>query len=228
MAAIRVNLEDKARIERKIRGMFSGMADDFQEVGKVGAEGIVRTTLAGIAEGDAAFPAYSKAYQELLAAVGGKSRQVVDLRGVFYPSGAGPRGLNTPNLALRSKRSRSYLKRGATRQAYITVTLPGGRTFLAKTKLTRPALGLTDKLSEMSLDLIQVETTDTTLRIIYEPRRKAYMVWHQEGRGNLPVRKWFSVQKAGVWFAMVDALERLIAARVAWFNDQSQLGNSPP
>lgn len=218
------------RVDDKLARFFDNMAPDLKLVGETGAEAIVRTTLAGIGEDDEAFAPYSRVYQEIIEAVGGKPQQTVNLRGLFYHEGQ-------QRKRYRSDASRQ--REGEGRQAYIGVRFDartldsqaaGGRAqidFTARTGVTRPQLGLTDPRSEMSLDLIRVESTDDSLSIIYSPREKPYMVSHQTGSGNAPARPWFSVRKRAVWEAMHATMATIIKSRGQWFNDHSQGGNPP-
>jgi hypothetical protein len=212
---VQYNPDDFKRITSKLGAVLTGMKPDFEFVGGRGAEAIVQTTLAGIGEGDQAFAPYSPGYIELLNAVGGKPRGTVDLRGVFYHQG--------------QRRFRGRRNLGQGRRAYISVqfgarTAPGQPArqvgFTARTRETRPQRGITDPLSEMSLDLVKVEATDTGFRIVYAPRVHPYMILHNEGgaRGG-KVRKWFTLGKAAVVASMTNALKNVIRARVLWFND---------
>jgi hypothetical protein len=219
MAKITVNQHG---IGDKMERFFRNMAPDFKRVGEVGAEAIIRTTLAGIGEADQPFAPYSPRYLEQIDAVGGKPQNTVNLRGLFYPPGT------APDLSKLSKRKRNAIfKRGGGRRAFLGVSfvfkskgggLGGIRSFTGMTKLTRPQLGLTDPLSEMSLDLITVSATANTLRIVYNVRKTPYMIYHQEGAGRNPRRPWFSANKAAVAAAMGEALKVLLAARVQRWN----------
>jgi hypothetical protein len=206
------------RVKKKINGFFDGLAEDLKPVGETAAEAILRTTLAGVGANDQTFLPYSASYLAKLEAVGGKPRQVVDLRGVFYgPGSAEP--ISTKKNALRGERKDAKLRsQGANRRAFVSVTA-GGRTFTAQTAITRPQLGLTDPNSELSLDLITITTTDTSLKITYTPRRNRYMLFHQDGEGKNPKREWFSLNKTGVLAAMTHMLKTVLAARAQRFND---------
>lgn len=207
---------DFNRIKGKLTGLLANMRPDHQFIGEAAAVAIVQTTLAGIGAGDAPFAPYSASYKELIDAVGGKPRQTVDLRGLFYHDG--------------QKRSRSKQNRGQGRRAFVTrafaIFPQGGHdnrliSFQAKTAETRPQRGLTDPLSEMSLDLIHVEATDDGLTVFYEPRQHDYMLAHQE------TRPWFSANKSAVRAAIASAVQTVIGARVQWANDHAQSGRPP-
>ena len=200
---------DFGRVEAKLSEFFTGFAEDMKATGEAAAAAIVQTTLAGIGAGDQPFRPYSPAYQERLNAVGGKPQQTVNLRGLFYHAGYGPK--LPEDKGKRIKAEKRLLGKGALRGSYVTVTA-GGRTFQARTGITRPQLGLTDHASEMSLDLIKVEATDTTVTLKYEPRTRDYMIEHQK------TRPWFSADKAAVQAAALNTLRTALAARVAWFN----------
>lgn len=208
-----VDAGDEQRIKDKARRFFEGFADDLKLAGEVARDEIVRTTLAGIGAGDASFRPYSASYQARLDAVGGKAQQTVNLRGVFYPPGTGPKPTKRDKAspAAMAAFERRLLAKGALRRAYVTVQA-GGRTFQAQTGTTRPAVGLTDKLSEMSADLITVQTTDESLTLIYTPRARDYMVQHQD------TRPWFSANKRAVAAAMVQVVRTALEARAQWFN----------
>lgn len=226
--AFKYNKRDYDRVTKKLQGLLGGLKPDLEYVGGVASVAIVQTTLAGIGEGDQPFAPYSPAYKELIDAVGGKPRQVVDLRGLFYHEG--------------QKRAKAKTNRGQGRRAFVTrafTTLARPRRgvafpespklvqFQAMTEETRPQRGLTDKLSEMSLDLLKVEASDDRMTIVYEPRSKDYMAKHQKGDGTTPARPWFSANKSAVKAAMNDALQTVIRARVAWANDHQQSGPAP-
>lgn len=216
---------DAERVAARVRAFFANFKEDMQLAGDAAARGIVQTTLAGIGERDEAFAPYSAEYKALLAAVGGKQRGVVDLRGIFYPDGKGPRGM----AALRKFQARAARRRdGAGRSAFVQVAAisaqPGalgvsGRTFFARTKLTRPQRGLTDPLSEMSLDLLKVEATDRGFKIVYRPRKKPYMIAHQKNppKGT-PRRVWFTLDKKAVGAGVRNSMKQILRARAAWFN----------
>ena len=208
-----VDQGDAARIQDKLARFFEGFAEDLKEAGEAARDEIVRTTLAGIGAGDAPFKPYSPAYQERLDAVGGKPQQTVNLRGVFYPPGQGPRPRKSDlaSPAATAAWEKRMLKKGALRRAFVSVTA-GGRTFQAKTALTRPAMGLVDRLSEMSADLITVQTTDDSLTLVYSPRARDYMVAHQD------TRPWFTANKRAVVAALVTTVRAAVAARADWFN----------
>jgi hypothetical protein len=203
--------EDFRRVREKLEGLLKDMGEDIKFAGEQAATAIVQTTLAGIGENDQPFAPYSKSYTETIQAVGGKPGQVVNLRGLFYHEG--------------QKRYAGKRQMGQGRRAYIGVGflamskegLEGGATavrFFAQTLETRPQRGITDKLSEMSLDLIKIEVEDTRLRLSYEPRKDPYMIYHQNGEGRLPQRKWFTANKAAVKAALVDSMTVAIQARV--------------
>lgn len=218
---IGVNQEDYDRIQGKLAGMFVGMEPDLKLVGEVGAEAIVRTTLAGIGENDQSFAPYSPGYQALLDAVGGKPRQTVDLRGLFYKEGQTPK-------KYRSEKSRR--REGEGRQAYIDAAFKANGTdvaFNAKTGITRPQMGVTDPRSEMSLDLIRAEPSESGVAIIYEPRAEEYMITHQNGDGKAPKRTWFTASKQAVRAGLLAATGIIIKARAAWFNDHGESAPAP-
>jgi hypothetical protein len=231
------------------------MAADLTLVGEVAAEAIVRTTLAGIGEGDTPFKQYSQAYQELIDSVGGKPQQTVNLRGLFYHKGQ-------KRAKFRSEASRRKFREG--RQAFIGIRFlmsrrarrlsglgrrrgdifdtlnrmkrdyergrRGARAiamFQAKTGVTRPARGIEDRLSEMSLDLIKVQATDFSIQIIYRPRSKSYMIRHNQGDAVMPQRKWFTLNKAAVKAAMLQVMTLVLEARAQQFNfDRTSAGRS--
>jgi hypothetical protein len=233
--------DDFERIKEKIRTFFADMGPDLKLVGEVMAEAIVRTTLAGIGENDAPFAPYSPAYQEYIEAVGGKPQQTVSLRGLFYKAGQKRAKLgDKARLRLREGRQafigRSFVTRLRPRLGRGTVAkraraggldffqsigaaAPRGvAKFTAKTGVTRPARGVTDKLSEMSLDLIKIEAADDSLRLIYTPRERDYMVTHQKGEGKMPRRVWFSFKKAAVMAAGIRVMTVILSARALNFN----------
>jgi hypothetical protein len=211
-----VNEKDYQRIKAKLEGLLTGMADDLQFAGENAATAIVQTTLAGIGDGDTPFAPYSPGYQAMIEAVGGKPGEVVNLRGLFYHDG--------------QKKYRGKKNLGQKRRAYVGVAFAslehGVRVFQARTEETRPQRGLTDKLSEMSLDLIGVEATDYSIKISYNPWGTPYMVWHNEGTGKAPQRKWFTLNKAAVKAAIFDTMKTAILARVQWFNSR-EMGRRP-
>src|SRR5205809_3386791 len=159
----------------KISVFTSGDEEAFAAIGKDAARMIVQTTLAGIGEDDEPFKEYSESYKRLLEHVGGKPSGTVDLRGVFYHKGRGPKRFKDP--AREQQRQRRALAKGGGRRAFMQVEV-GGRTFLVTTQLTRPRLGLIDPQSEMSADLIKVRVTKTGFRLVYQPRRadETYML----------------------------------------------------
>jgi hypothetical protein len=226
------NPDDFKRLARKAAGMFANFADDVKLAGEVGAEAIVRTTLAGIGANDEAFAEYSAAYRELIDSVGGKPQQTVNLRGLFYHAGQ-------ERVKFKSEKQRQRFREG--RRAYVNLRFaqrnkakakifaavrgfgkPATRlrvaAFTARTALTRPARGITDPLSEMSLDLIKVDATDKRLVLEYTPRKKPYMIYHQKGEGKNPRREWFSIQKQAVIGAMMHVMAECMAARALQFN----------
>jgi hypothetical protein len=254
----------------RIASIFADIIPDLELVGKLAAEAIVRTTLAGIGEGDQAFVPYSKAYQAIVDAVGGKPQQTVNLRGLFYHSGQ-------KRVKFRSEARRQQFREG--RQAFVGVQFTlsrraqrltrayrkaggstlaamlhaavnergstGGRRskfasinklrglpslpaapkglalFTARTGITRPAKGVTDPLSEMSLDLIKVVVANEQMKIIYHARKRGYMVTHNNGEGHMPRRKWFSLDNAAVRAAILRGFEIILKARIlrAQLND---------
>jgi len=189
------------RLGSRLQLLVSDFGPDVKEAGSIMADEIVRTTLAGIGDGDQPFREYSPAYRALIESVGGKASGVVDLRGVFEKRA--PKG---------GEYSRTARSRGAGRRAYVEISA-GGRRFFARTKRTRPRLGLVDPQSEMSRDLITVEVTGAArAKIVYKPRAQSYMILHNEDR------KWFSVNKTAVQAAGVYTLQQLFAARCDAFN----------
>jgi hypothetical protein len=222
----KITVSGVQEIKNNLEGMFQDMAPDFRLVGQTGAEAIVRATLAGIGEADTPFAPYSPAYAALIASVGGKPQQTVNLRGLFYPPGTEP---DWKKLGL-TKRGRKTIevirRRGGGRRAYVSVAFARGGLagylggvgslvrFTGRTPTTRPQLGLTDPLSEMSLDLITVEASGNTLRIVYTPRSRDYMIAHQRGEGRMPRRTWFTLNRHVVLAAMRRGLEICLAARV--------------
>jgi hypothetical protein len=86
--------------------------------------------------------------------------------------------------------------------------------FQAKTGITRPAKGVTDPLSEMSLDLIKVVVANEQMKIIYHARKNGYMVVHNNGEGHMPRRRWFSLDKAAVKAAILRGFEIILKARL--------------
>lgn len=217
-----VNEDDFNRVTGKLAMLFENLEPDLRLVGEVGATAIVQTTLAGIGEGDQPFAPYSPAYKALLDAVGGKPRQTVDLRGLFYHEGQTQKKYRSEKVRRRE---------AAGRQAYIGVAFAslksGVRSFTGKTGVTRPQLGLTDPRSEMSLDLIHVEVADKSFSIIYESREKPYMIAHQDGDNHMPMRKWFTANKAAVRAGLFRAIEIIFEARASWFNDHGNSGSYP-
>lgn len=220
--------------KKRVEAFKAGIKEMLPIVGEIARDEIVRSTLAGIAEGDAAFTPYSKGYAELTEAVGGKTSGVVDLRGIFVHSGTTKakkeirrKGLgnikvfDTPEkrarLAKEANRQKRLLRKGGFRQAYVRVTI-SGKSFFAKTAFTRPRRSLEDTDSEMSTDLIKVTTNATGIKLVYSPRHTEYMIWHQEGEGKLPKRVWFSVEKANVKGAVQGALSQMFQALIADFN----------
>jgi hypothetical protein len=203
--------DDVERIKAKLATMFAGMEDELKFAGEQAAEGIVQATLAGVGENDSPFAPYSKSYQDLIDAVGGKPQGVVNMRGVFLKEGQ-------KDVKYRSAARRQAARAG--RRAYVTVRA-GGSEFTARTRPTRTARGLNDSLSEMSLDLITVEATDTSLRLTYSPRDDSYMIQHNDGTGKAPQRKWFTLNRSNVKAQLVDAFATAIRARVARFNLES-------
>lgn len=216
---------DAQRITDKVKHFFSGWQEEMGLAGEAAARGIVQTTLAGIGENDEAFAPYSKEYQALLEAVGGKRRGVVDMRGIFFPAGKGPKSA----AALLKYQGRKARRRdNAGRRAFVQVAAVGvragalgvsGNTFFARTRVTRPQKGLSDALSEMSLDLLHVQPSEHGFTITYRPRRKGYMIAHQKSppKGT-PRRVWFTLNKRAVFEAVRDVIKQGFKARAAWFN----------
>lgn len=219
--------EDFERIAGKLGGVLSGFKEDLELLGELMARAIVQTTLAGIGAGDSPFTAYSKKYQELLDHVGGKPQQTVNLRGVFYHEGHGPKPRKFKSIKDQAKWERGMLRKGALRRAYIAVSF-GGKSFTAKTPMTRPALGLNDPESEMSLDLIKPVCTDKRLTLRYTPRETPYMIRHQNGDGAMPKREWFTGNKGAVWQGFLTGFREVIRARALWFNTHETPGTTPP
>ena len=207
------------RVDAKLAGLLVGLAPELELVGKSAAEGIIQTTLAGIGDGDQPFAPYSPAYQAQLDAVGGKARQVVDLRGVFYHADQQPKTYRSEAARAREREGR----RGRTAVSFIAAANTDAAhrvAFGARTGTTRPSLGLTDPRSELSLDLISIEATDEKLSIIYKPRKNGYMIDHHNGTGNAPARPWFSLNKAAIRARALTMLRGLLDARAQRFNDE--------
>lgn len=208
---------DVRSLANRLRTLVDDFTPEMKIAGEAAADEIVRTTLSNKADGDKPFAEYSKSYQELLDAVGGKPSGHVDLRGVFLPKGKRQR---TPKGV-----SKNLLQKGGGRKAYIFITVAKGKkTILVQTRQTRARQGLEDKNSEMSRDLITVvafpgiKAEHQRVKLIYRPRRKNYMIVHQRGEGKMPQRKWFSVNKIAVRTAAIATMKHLFAARVAEFN----------
>lgn len=255
------NPNDFNDLKTRISSIFSEIKPDLELIGKIVAETIVRTTLAGIGEGDQAFAPYSAQYQALIDAVGGKPQQTVNLRGLFYHKGQkrvkfrsearrqqfreGRRAIVQVHFTLArraQKQTREYRKAGGLgltellrhatgvrrsngpRSQFASVRKLKGDTraagqrglaiFQAKTGLTRPAKGVTDPLSEMSLDLIKVVVAGEQMKIIYTARKDGYMIVHNEGSNKMPKRKWFTLDKAAVKAALVFGFETILKARM--------------
>jgi hypothetical protein len=204
------------RVKARLRGVLANLQEDLKFAGENAAEAIVSTTLAGIGENDQPFAPYSPAYLATIDAVGGKPQQTVNLRGLFYHAGQ-------KRVRFRNPERRRQYREG--RRAYIAVgfTTKGGRSvaFTAKTGITRPAKGIIDPLSEMSLDLIFVTAWGSYLKLTYAPREKPYMIHHNEGTGRGPQRRWFTLEKTKVQQALLTTLREAIKARVAWFNSHN-------
>lgn len=237
--------QDFKRVANKVALFFKDFDQDIKLVGEVAAEGIIRTTLAGIGEGDQPFAEYSQAYKELIESVGGKPQQTVNLRGLFYHAGQ-------KRVKFKSEKRRQLFREG--RQAFVGVRFTlarrarksaaavgankaggnifktlgkmGGKArgpkgialFTARSGITRPTRGVTDPLSEMSLDLIKVTATVDKLTITYTPRVKPYMIFHQEGRTPQPMRKWFTINRAAVRAAMLRTMQMCLESRALQFN----------
>lgn len=197
------------RVSGKLEHFFDGLDDDLKLVGETAAEGIVQLTLAGVGENDQPFQPYSPAYQKLIDAVGGKPQGVPNLRGIFSKDN----GASNPRFRSAERRRLS----GADRRAYINVTA-GGKTFTARTPVTRVARGLTDPESEMSLDRISITSSGGKLTLTYNPRQEAYMLTHQNGDGKMPKRTWFTLKRRGIQERMDVTFKALMAARVQRFN----------
>lgn len=204
------------RLAERIEAMWADMAPDLKMVGQAGAEAIVRTTLAGIGEDDQGFTPYSKAYQEVVDAVGGKPQGGVNLRGLFYHGGQKRKRYRSEAARLREREGR---------QAFVSVTfgtrglMLGGQgllsSFTARTGVTRPARGVTDPLSEMSLDLIRVDATHDSISLRYVPRSKPYMIRHHNGDSKMPRRPWFTLKRAACVAGMHKVLRLVVRARIA-------------
>lgn len=206
------------RLKRKLNGLLSDLKEDVEFIGGIVAEEIIRTTLAGIGKGDQPFAPYSGYYSEVIAKLGGKTRQTVDLRGII------DQGVTrqTDSKGRRGKKPR--------RDPQKTIVSGWAGTFELQ---RRPDRGLTDPTSEMSLDLIKVTGTQSgSCSIVYTPRAQPYMIKHQTGaldvdappwwpkpKMSLPARPWFSADKAAVKAAATNAARTVIAARIQWFND---------
>lgn len=201
-----------AKITRDVRSLAARLrklVDDFtpelKQAGDVAADQIVITTLQGLAQGDVPFKPYSKSYQELIDAVGGKPSGVVDLRGIFVHAGKKEK---TPKQI-----SRNLLQKGGGRKSFVYITVAKGKkTILVRTRQTRARFGMNDKASEMSRDLITVVAEKQRVKLIYKPREKNYMIEHQK------TRPWFSVNKAAVRNNVFETIKILFAARIAEFN----------
>lgn len=193
--------------------VLADFTPDWQKVGEVAASGVIQWTLAGIGAGDQAFAPYSASYQRQLDAVGGKVRQTVDMRGIFLKEGQ----------KLPKYRSEKRMKQmGAGKQgkygvAFVSLTT-GIHVFEAKTKVTRPANGITDPYSEMSLDLLAVQAFESGVTITYNPRKEDYMVAHNDGAGRAPQREWFTLDRAAIKAAVMAATTAVLSSRVERFN----------
>lgn len=192
---------DRSKWERFRHGvetLFDDFDQDLEFVGEQVAAAIIQTTLAGIGENDQPFKDYSPSYKDTLEAVGGKPGGVVNLRGVFFHD------------TKTHKTSATSRRKGAGRRAFIFVTI-GSRRFVARTRQTRPQVGLTDKNSEMSLDLIEIKIpplATPTVFLRYHPRAIAYMIKHND------TRRWYTLKKSAVRGAAIETMKTLLAARV--------------
>lgn len=197
--------DDIDRIIGKLNGLFASMAPELKLVGEAVAEQIVTTTLAGIGENDQPFAPYSRGYSELLKTVGDKPGGVVNLRGRFYHS--------SQERRYKGKKDLGQGRRGKSKVKFST----GKEVTFTTTQETRPMRGVTDPLSEMSLDLIHVDAKDDQVKVYYEGRQKDYMVSHNRGDGKLPRRTWFTARKSAIAAVIRDTFNKLIAARVQRF-----------
>lgn len=197
-----------ADFKKKCKAIIDGIQEALPIAGEVTRDEIVRTTLAGIGKDDEPFAPYSKAYQTLIDAVGGKPGGVVNLRGVFLKrdyKGGKPKFKN-------EKRESAYQRRlGYGRRAFVQVSF-GEKSFLIQTPPTRPQKGLIDPQSEMSADLIKVTVQKTGFRLDYTPRQKDYMLYHND------TRVWFSVEKTAVRAALASVLATVFKALIRNFN----------
>jgi hypothetical protein len=195
---VKFDREKWKRFREAVDGIFDDFDADLKFIGEQVAAAIIQTTLAGLGENDGPFKQYSPKYKELIEAVGGKPGGVVNLRGVFYHDN-------------KSRRvSKTSLRKGGGRRAYVLLTF-GGRSFIARTRQTRPQSGLIDKESEMSLDLIEIKVpplANPTVFLIYRARKIPYMVKHNE------TRRWFTLKKSAVRGAAIETMRTLLAARV--------------
>jgi hypothetical protein len=208
-------LKINENVSRAFRGkcdaLLQGIQDAMPIAGEAVRDAIVQTTLAGIGAGDAPFKAYSPGYQALIDSVGGKPGGVVNLRGVFLKPGYKGGTKRFKDRTRELSRQRRALQRGAGRRAFVHVVI-GSRSFIAKTKETRPQRGIIDPQSEMSADLIEVVVKKTGFTLIYHPRKTDYMVTHNE------TREWFSTDKAAVKAALASVMAQVFRALVRQFN----------
>jgi hypothetical protein len=146
------------------------------------------------------------------------------MRGIFYHEGQ-------KRKRYRSETSRQ--RERADRRAFVSVAFASralnlggagvGAAFTARTAVTRPALGVRDPRSEMSIDLIHVTATDRKITIEYRPRKDSYMIAHQEGKvRGAPKRVWFTADKRAVWAGMLSVIKLALRARAARFNGEGE------
>jgi hypothetical protein len=197
------------RFAKRLRALTEDFSGEMKIAGEVAGDEIVKSTLSGIGEGDVAFTPYSKGYQALLDAVGGKPSGAVDLRGVFLHEGKKEK---TP-----AQVSRNLLRLGGGRKAHIFVRI-AGKVIRVTTRQTRARKPTLDPQSELSTDLMHVEADRKSAKVFYKYRVKGYMLIHQRGEGRMPMRKWFSLKKRSVRAAVFGTLKVLWAARCAEFN----------
>lgn len=207
---IRQNVTNGFRSKANI--LLQGLQDAIPLAGEVVRDGIIQTTLVGIGDGDTSFKPYSKAYQQLIDAVGGKPNGGVDLRGIFLKQGyKGGKVRKFKNAQREAARQRRALAKGIGRVGYVQVTA-GGKSFIVKTPPTRQRRGLIDPQSEMSADLIKITAQKTGFRLDYVPRQFDYMQKHNE------TRPWFSTNKTPIKAAFASVLASVFKALIRNFN----------
>ena len=200
-------LDEFDRVIEKLDQLFGNLESDMQLAGEAAAEAIVATTLAGVADGDQPFAPYSAVYQKRIDAVGGKPHQVVDLRGLFYK-----RFARRKQYRSNAARVRERADRAAGRAIHSTGNVRAQ-------DVTRPSLGILDPRSEMSVDLIHVDPTDSGLELRYSPREVEYMIRHNNGDEKMPRRPWFSLNKTAVKAAIQKTLELCWKERIRRFKE---------